>query len=248
MAVTFSGIATASSLQLQSRPYTCPMPRRSRHLLRPSLNSRTCGEDSQVRPCLLNENCFQFQYNLTEWSTCQLSENASCGQGVRTRLLSCVRSDGKPVGMDHCRMSRTRFIIMPTQGEGRQCPTELTQQKPCPVMPCYSWVLGNWSACKLEGGDCGEGVQVRSFSCVVHNGSLSHTAVHVGDALCGEVPFQEGILKQLCSVPCPVDAISFGGEIKKTEISKTSKKPKPHQSTPRHQKPLTLAYDGDLDM
>lgn len=26
MAVTFSGIATASSLQLQSRPYTCPMP------------------------------------------------------------------------------------------------------------------------------------------------------------------------------------------------------------------------------
>ncbi|KAM7335863.1 hypothetical protein ACRRTK_004356 [Alexandromys fortis] len=107
------------------------MQRRSRHLLRPSLNSRTCGEDSQARPCLLNENCFQFQYNLTgmpiqmirawvclvhksrpsklsvcdplpiEWSTCQLSENASCGQGVRTRLLSCVRSDGKPVGMDH---------------------------------------------------------------------------------------------------------------------------------------------------
>lgn len=48
------------------------------------------------------------------------------------------------------RMSRTRFIIMPTQGEGRPCPTELTQQKTCPVTPCYSWVLGNWSACKLE--------------------------------------------------------------------------------------------------
>lgn len=26
------------------------------------------------------------------------------------------------------------------------------------------------------------------------------------------------------------------------------KKPKPHQSTPPQQKPLTLAYDGDLDM
>lgn len=49
-------------------------------------------------------------------------------------------------------MSRTRFIIMPTQGEGRPCPTELTQQKTCPVTPCYSWVLGNWSACKLEVG------------------------------------------------------------------------------------------------
>nr|XP_045724458.1 thrombospondin type-1 domain-containing protein 7B-like [Mirounga angustirostris] len=127
-----------------------------------------------------------------DWSTCQLSENVTCGRGIKTRLLSCVRSDGKPVGVDQCeqhnlekpqrmsihclvecvvncqlsgwtawtecsktcghggRMSRTRFIIMPTQGEGRPCPTELTQQKTCPVTPCYSWVLSNWSSCKLE--------------------------------------------------------------------------------------------------
>ncbi|XP_034862431.1 thrombospondin type-1 domain-containing protein 7B-like [Mirounga leonina] len=232
--------------------HTCPqscdphsMQRRTRHLLRPSLNSRTCAEDSQVRPCLLNENCFQFQYNLTDWSTCQLSENVTCGRGIKTRLLSCVRSDGKPVGVDQCeqhnlekpqrmsihclvecvvncqlsgwtawtecsktcghggRMSRTRFIIMPTQGEGRPCPTELTQQKTCPVTPCYSWVLSNWSSCKLEGGDCGEGVQIRSLSCVVHNGSISHSAISVDDALCGEMPFQDSILKQPCSVPCP---------------------------------------------
>ncbi|XP_071072572.1 thrombospondin type-1 domain-containing protein 7B isoform X2 [Dasypus novemcinctus] len=231
-------------------PQSCSphaMQRRTRHLLRPSLSTRSCAEDSQVRPCLLNENCFQFQYNLTEWSMCQLSENATCGQGVRTRLLSCVRSDGKPVSMDHCeqlnlekpqrmniqclvecvvncqlsgwtawtecsrtcghggQMRRTRFIIMPTQGEGRPCPTELTQQKMCPVTPCYSWVLSNWSACKLEGGDCGEGVQVRSLSCVVHNGSVSPRAVRVDDALCGQTPYQDSILKQLCSVPCPGD-------------------------------------------
>ncbi|XP_040827450.1 thrombospondin type-1 domain-containing protein 7B [Ochotona curzoniae] len=226
-------------------PHT--MQRRTRQLLRPSANSRACAEDSQVQPCLLNENCFQFQYNLTEWSTCQLSENATCGQGVRTRLMSCVRSDGKPVDMNQCeqrnlekpqrmsipclvecvvncqltgwtawtecsqtcgqegRMSRTRFIIMPTQGEGRPCPTELTQQKTCPVTPCYSWVLGNWSTCKLEGGDCGEGVQVRSYSCVVHNGSVAHAAARVEDTLCGEMPIQTSILKQLCSVPCPGD-------------------------------------------
>lgn len=48
--------------------------------------------------------------------------------------------------------SRTRFILMPTQGEGRPCPTELTQHKTCPMTPCYSWVLSNWSACKLEVG------------------------------------------------------------------------------------------------
>nr|XP_045006889.1 thrombospondin type-1 domain-containing protein 7B isoform X3 [Jaculus jaculus] len=241
-------------------PYT--MQRRSRHLLRPSLSSRTCAEDSQLRPCLLNENCFQFQYNLTEWSTCQLSENVSCGQGVRTRLLSCVRSDGKPVSMDHCekhnlekpkrmsipclvdcvvncqisgwttwtgcsqtcgqggQMSRSRFVIMPTQGEGRPCPTELTQQKTCPITPCYRWLLGNWSACKLEGGECGEGIQVRSYSCVVHNGSTSHIAVHVEDALCGTMPFQDGILKQSCSVPCQGDChITAWSEWSKCELT-----------------------------
>lgn len=31
-------------------------------------------------------------------------------------------------------------------------------------------------------------------------------------------------------------------------FSLCSKKPKPHQSTPPQQKPLTLAYDGDFDM
>ncbi|XP_066202247.1 thrombospondin type-1 domain-containing protein 7B [Saccopteryx leptura] len=234
-----------SSCPQSCDPHT--MQRRTRHLLRPSLSSRTCAEDSQVRPCLLNENCFQFHYNLTEWSTCQLNENATCGQGVRTRLLSCVRSDGKPVIMDQCeqrhlekpqrmsthclvecvvncqlsewtawtqcsqtcghggRMSRTRFIMLPTQGEGRPCPTELLQQKTCPVTPCYSWVLSNWSACKLEGGDCGEGVQVRSLSCVVHNGSISTSAVRVDDTQCRDMPLQDSILKQLCSVPCPGD-------------------------------------------
>ncbi|XP_069894326.1 thrombospondin type-1 domain-containing protein 7B [Dipodomys merriami] len=248
---------------------TCPqscdpqtMQRRTRHLLRPLLSSRTCAEDSQVRPCLLNENCFQFHYNLTEWSSCQLSENASCGQGVRTRLLSCVRSDGKPVSMDQCeqrnlekpqrvslpclvecvvncqlsgwttwtkcsqtcgqggRMTRTRFIIMPTQGEGRPCPTELIQQKTCPVTPCYRWVLGNWSTCNLEGGDCGEGTQVRSFICMVHSSSLSHGAIPVEDTLCGEMPFQDSILKQSCSVPCPGDChLTAWSEWSKCELT-----------------------------
>ncbi|VTJ82932.1 Hypothetical predicted protein, partial [Marmota monax] len=53
------------------------------------------------------------------------------------------------------------------------------------------------------GGDCGEGIQVRSPSCMVHNGSVSHPPIHVEDSLCGEMPFQDSILKQPCSVPCP---------------------------------------------
>lgn len=46
-----------------------------------------------------------------EWSTCQLSENATCGQGVRTRLLSCVRSDGKPVSMDQCEQVICLYLL-----------------------------------------------------------------------------------------------------------------------------------------
>lgn len=37
-----------------------------------------------------------------EWSTCQLSENAICGQGSRSRLLDCVRSDGRVVELKMC--------------------------------------------------------------------------------------------------------------------------------------------------
>lgn len=54
-----------------------------------------------------------------------------------------------------------------------------------------------------QGGDCGEGIQIRSLSCMVHNGSVSEMAAPVDEALCGEMPFQDNILKQTCSVPCP---------------------------------------------
>uniref|UniRef100_A0ACB8G164 Uncharacterized protein n=1 Tax=Sphaerodactylus townsendi TaxID=933632 RepID=A0ACB8G164_9SAUR len=53
-------------------------------------------------PCVLNQNCFHYYYNVTDWSTCQLSKNAICGEGIKNRLLSCVRSDGKTVTMNYC--------------------------------------------------------------------------------------------------------------------------------------------------
>lgn len=37
-----------------------------------------------------------------DWSTCQLSENAVCGEGFRLRLLDCIRSDGKVVESWKC--------------------------------------------------------------------------------------------------------------------------------------------------
>lgn len=37
-----------------------------------------------------------------DWSTCQLSERAVCGSGIKTRMLDCVRSDGKSVDLKFC--------------------------------------------------------------------------------------------------------------------------------------------------
>uniref|UniRef100_A0A6J0SKF4 Thrombospondin type-1 domain-containing protein 7B n=1 Tax=Pogona vitticeps TaxID=103695 RepID=A0A6J0SKF4_9SAUR len=223
------------------------MQTRTRHVLRSALKPKTCPEISQMQPCVLNHNCFQYHYNLTDWSTCQLNENATCGHGIKNRLLSCMRSDGKSVSRNYCeqinletptkiimdcvvecvvncqlsewspwsecshtcgfagQMIRTRSVIMQAQGEGRPCPADLTQYRNCVVKPCYSWVLGEWSQCKVEGGQCGDGIQVRNLTCMVHDGSLSAASKQVENAQCGELPAKDSALQLPCSVPCPGD-------------------------------------------
>lgn len=46
---------------------------------------------------IVNMFCFS-----SDWSTCQLSPNAVCGGGIKTRMLDCVRSDGKSVDIKFC--------------------------------------------------------------------------------------------------------------------------------------------------
>lgn len=45
---------------------------------------------------------------------------------------------------------RTRRILQEAHDEGRPCPGPLTQTKPCPIRPCYTWLLSNWSSCTVE--------------------------------------------------------------------------------------------------
>ncbi|XP_078408605.1 thrombospondin type-1 domain-containing protein 7B [Cetorhinus maximus] len=224
---------------------------RTRYPLRPAADGKTCPAASEVEPCTLNKNCFYYQYNLTEWSSCQLSENAVCGQGLKFRLLDCVQSDGKSVDIKFCekmelespwhlsvycfvecpvncqlsewspwsecshtcglegQVKRTRYVRQKAHGEGRPCSSQLSQYRPCFLKPCYSWVFGEWSACKVEGAQCGDGFKVRNLSCVVHDGKLPDTTKVVENEMCGSRP--GGItssdleLKVPCSVPCPGD-------------------------------------------
>lgn len=51
--------------------------------------------------------CVCLCVRIADWSTCQLSENAICGQGSRLRLLDCIRSDGKIVELPKCEQVNT---------------------------------------------------------------------------------------------------------------------------------------------
>ncbi|XP_034041977.1 thrombospondin type-1 domain-containing protein 7B [Thalassophryne amazonica] len=225
---------------------------RSRHILRfPASDNLASPELNQTEPCILNSTCFTYQHKVSEWSTCQLSENAICGWGSRLRHLGCVCSDSKIVDLQMCkqfglinkwRLSescvvdcpvscllsdwspwtecshtcgsegqsvRTRRVLQEAHEGGRPCPTQVTQTRPCPIIPCYTWLLSNWSSCTVEGAECGEGHRRRSLSCMVHwgKGSKSHPPQPVEEELCGDKLRQQvqQELEQPCFVPCPGD-------------------------------------------
>ncbi|XP_052004347.1 thrombospondin type-1 domain-containing protein 7B-like [Xyrauchen texanus] len=238
---------------------TCPMPCdestmriRTRHMLRPPVADRECPESNQTESCVLNSTCFNYHYNVSNWSTCQLSEHAICGQGTRIRLLDCIRSDSKVVDLIVCKeldlpqpwtlamncvvdcpfncilsdwtpwsecshtcgskgvMTRSRSVLQQAHEEGRPCASQLFQTKPCPISPCYTWLLSGWSPCRVEGAECGEGTRERNLTCVVHWADWTdspHLSKTVEDEKCGDRLRKESKqeLQQPCFVPCPGD-------------------------------------------
>uniref|UniRef100_A0AAY4ELB3 Thrombospondin type-1 domain-containing protein 7A n=1 Tax=Denticeps clupeoides TaxID=299321 RepID=A0AAY4ELB3_9TELE len=223
---------------------------RSAGPIRQTGQGKPCPPTTEKEACALNSNCFHYSYNITDWSTCQLSERAVCGSGVKTRMLDCVRSDGKSVELRFCeelglekkwqmnascvvecpvncqlsdwspwsectrtcglagKLWRRRTVIQASQGDGRPCPTQMEQWKPCPAKPCYRWRYSPWSECKAEGARCGEGLRFRNVSCYVSNGSGHGEGSLVDEELCGDLEQEvdgnkEIVLEETCSVPCP---------------------------------------------
>ncbi|XP_061738576.1 thrombospondin type-1 domain-containing protein 7A-like [Nerophis ophidion] len=234
----------------------CPLPcnvnrtrERRAYLLRQPGQQQECPPSSQSESCKLNSNCFHYSYNITDWSTCQLSDRAVCGNGIKTRMLDCVRSDGKSVDLTFCnelgldrkwqmnascvvecpvncqlsewapwsqcthkcglqgKLRRSRSVVQAPQGDGRPCPSQMEQWKPCLVKPCYTWRYSPWSDCKSEGATCGDGLRFRNMSCFVTDGSDLQGSL-VDDELCGDLDLVvDGdtriILQESCIVPCP---------------------------------------------
>ncbi|XP_063042222.1 thrombospondin type-1 domain-containing protein 7A [Engraulis encrasicolus] len=236
----------------------CPLPcsnsttrERTATPIRQPGGAKQCPSTTEKEPCNLNSNCFTYSYNITDWSTCQLSERAVCGSGIKTRMLDCVRSDGKSVDLKFCeelglekrwqmnlscvvecpvncqlsdwspwsecthscglagKLWRRRWVIQVSQGDGRPCPPQLEQWKPCPVKPCHSWRYGAWSPCStVPGARCGDGERFRSVSCFVSDGSSKDTGSMVEEELCEDLELavdgdKNIILQETCAVPCP---------------------------------------------
>ncbi|XP_062869505.1 thrombospondin type-1 domain-containing protein 7B [Trichomycterus rosablanca] len=107
-------------------------------------------------------------------------------------------------------MTRSRLVLQQAEESGRPCPSQLSQTKPCPIRPCYGWRLGEWSTCRVEGAECGDGTRERNMSCVVHWGNYSRPPYpkSVQEEHCVENVLSKPMpteLHQPCSIPCPGD-------------------------------------------
>lgn len=41
-------------------------------------------------------------------------------------------------------------MVQAPQGDGRPCPPQVEQWKPCLVQPCFHWRYSGWSECRTE--------------------------------------------------------------------------------------------------
>ncbi|XP_034549450.1 thrombospondin type-1 domain-containing protein 7B [Notolabrus celidotus] len=128
--------------------------------------------------------------------------------------VSCILSDWSPWAecSNTCgsqgQSVRTRRILQEAHEGGRPCPNQLSQTRPCPIRPCYTWLLGDWSPCTVEGAKCGEGLRRRNLSCVVHWGDWPESFPQPVDGeLCGDQLRQQLLqdMEQTCFIPCPGD-------------------------------------------
>ena len=92
-----------------------------------------CPDTTQVRPCpLLAGSCRQPAWDTGPWSNCSLPAGLTCGEGVRSRELTCSRAGLVSLPLTDCLASR---VAVPGQHE--LCHVDCSDQ---------DCVLGQWSA------------------------------------------------------------------------------------------------------
>lgn len=71
----------------------------------------SCPLLEEKLPCVLNDNCFNYSWNLTEWTTCTIPDGATCGEGIKQRGVVCQRSDGRSVEEELCQKVKKKYIV-----------------------------------------------------------------------------------------------------------------------------------------
>ena len=69
---------------------------RTREIIRqpPGNDESLCPNLMDQEQCRLDVNCFEYMWNVTGWSTCELKPGAVCGEGTMTRILQCKELNG----------------------------------------------------------------------------------------------------------------------------------------------------------
>ncbi|XP_047238951.1 A disintegrin and metalloproteinase with thrombospondin motifs 20-like [Girardinichthys multiradiatus] len=104
---------------------------------------------ASVQVCHTAE-CTHYSWAVAEWEQC----NATCGEGVKSRLVRCVGPGLTPVHDDYCEPS------------ARPSSLQHCREEPCH----YMWITGEWSQCSAS---CGVGYQQRIISCSLMPSLLS---------------------------------------------------------------------------
>jgi hypothetical protein len=96
----------------------------------PLEGGKPCAERRETRECL----CHQYEVAVGNWTTCEMTiPNVTCGLGVRSRPVSCVRDDGVTVDLSHCRLALSRQNL----SRSEQCDIPCYQD--CELSPFTPW-------------------------------------------------------------------------------------------------------------
>lgn len=78
--------------------------RRERSIIRNPVYNHTCLPLEEIEYCSnpASGGCFTYDWQVSEWSSCQPLGGSNCGEGVRTRIASCVRNDGYVTDSSNC--------------------------------------------------------------------------------------------------------------------------------------------------
>ena len=105
-------------------------------LVTASHGGEECPDTSQVRPCpLLAGSCREAAWWRGDWSNCSLPRGMTCGEGLRTRPLSCSRAGLQWLGLAEC-LDRE-----PVPAQSETCSVSCSDNK-CQLS---SW--SSWSSC-----------------------------------------------------------------------------------------------------